>query len=74
MLSVWQYLGCGYLNPADALLAAGVEASLRAAREALLDLRCESPEQRGWRLGSPEANSRDPDRGDVEPVPATLLA
>jgi hypothetical protein len=29
-------LGSGYLNPGDALLAAGVEASLRAAREALL--------------------------------------
>jgi hypothetical protein len=39
VLSVWQYLGSGYLNPGDALLAAGVEASLRAAREALLDLR-----------------------------------
>jgi hypothetical protein len=48
--SVWQYLGCGYLNPGDALLAAGVEASLRAAREALLDLRCEPPERCGWRL------------------------
>jgi hypothetical protein len=36
VLSVWQYLGCGYLNPGDVLLAAGVEASLRAAREALL--------------------------------------
>ena len=32
VLSVWQYLGCGYLNAGDALLAAGVEASLRAAR------------------------------------------
>jgi hypothetical protein len=39
VLSVWQYLGCGYLNPGDVLLAAGVEASLRAAREALLELR-----------------------------------
>jgi hypothetical protein len=39
VLSVWQYLGSGYLNPGDVLLAAGVEASLRAAREALLDLR-----------------------------------
>ncbi|MGH2941185.1 MAG: replication initiator [Solirubrobacteraceae bacterium] len=36
--SVWQYLGSGYLNPGDVLLAAGVEASLRAARDALLDL------------------------------------
>ena len=35
----WQYLGSGYLNPSDVLLAAGVEASLRVAREALLDLR-----------------------------------
>ena len=40
VLSVWQYIGCGYLNPGDVLLAAGVEASLRAAREALLDVRC----------------------------------
>jgi hypothetical protein len=39
VLSVWQYIGCGYLNPGDVLLAAGVEASLRAGREALLDLR-----------------------------------
>ena len=39
VLSVWQYIGSGYLNPGDVLLAAGVEASLRAAREALLDLR-----------------------------------
>jgi hypothetical protein len=39
VLSVWQYIGSGYLNPGDALLAAGVEASLRAAREALYDLR-----------------------------------
>jgi hypothetical protein len=39
VLSIWQYLGSGYLNPGDVLLPAGVEASLRAAREALLDLR-----------------------------------
>jgi hypothetical protein len=39
VLSVWQYIGSGYLNPGDALLAAGVEASLRTARESLLDLR-----------------------------------
>jgi hypothetical protein len=43
VLSVWQYLGCGYLNPGDVLLAAGVEASLRAAREALHDPRRGSP-------------------------------
>jgi hypothetical protein len=43
VLSIWQYLGSGYLNPGDVLLAAGVEASLRAAREALLDLRCGPP-------------------------------
>jgi hypothetical protein len=43
VLSVWQYLGSGYLNPGDVLLAAGVEASLRAGREALLDLRREPP-------------------------------
>jgi hypothetical protein len=39
VLSVWQYIGSGYLNPGDVLLAAGVEASLRAGREAMLDLR-----------------------------------
>jgi hypothetical protein len=39
VLAFWQYLGSGYLNPGDVLLAAGVEASLRAAREALLDVR-----------------------------------
>jgi hypothetical protein len=43
VLSVWQYLGSGYLNPGDVLLAAGVEASLRAAREALMDLRSGPP-------------------------------
>jgi hypothetical protein len=36
VLSVWEYVGSGYLNPGDVLLAAGVEASLRAAREALI--------------------------------------
>jgi hypothetical protein len=35
----WQYLGSGCLDPGDALLAAGVEASIRVGREALLDLR-----------------------------------
>jgi hypothetical protein len=39
VLSAWQYLGSGYLNPGDVLLAAGVEASVWAAGEALLDLR-----------------------------------
>jgi hypothetical protein len=39
VLASWTYLGSGYLNPGDALLAAGVEASLRVAREALLELR-----------------------------------
>jgi hypothetical protein len=43
VLSFWQYIGSGYLNPGDVLLAAGVEASLRAARDALLDLRCWPP-------------------------------
>ena len=43
VLSVWQYIGSGYLNPGDVLLAAGVEASLRAAREAMLELRCGPP-------------------------------
>jgi hypothetical protein len=39
VLGFWQYLGSGYLNPGDVLLAAGVEASIRVGREALLDLR-----------------------------------
>jgi hypothetical protein len=39
VLAAWEYVGSGYLNPGDVLLAAGVEASLRAGREALLDLR-----------------------------------
>jgi hypothetical protein len=32
-------LGSWHLNPGDVLLAASLEASLRAAREALVDLR-----------------------------------
>jgi hypothetical protein len=47
VLASWQYLGSGYLNPGDVLLAAGVEASLRAAREALLDLRRGPPPDDG---------------------------
>jgi hypothetical protein len=43
VLSSWAYLGCGYLNPGDVLLAAGVEASIRVAREALRDERSGSP-------------------------------
>jgi hypothetical protein len=39
VLSCWEYVGSGYFNPGDALLAAGVEASIRVGREALLDLR-----------------------------------
>jgi hypothetical protein len=35
----WEYVGSGYLNPGDVLLAASVEASIRTAREALLDVR-----------------------------------
>jgi hypothetical protein len=50
VLSVWEYVGCGYLNPGDALLAAGVEASVRAAREALLDLR-RGPRKRAPSVG-----------------------
>jgi hypothetical protein len=45
VLAFWTYLGSGYLNPGDVLLAAGVEASLRAAREALLDLRVRPPDR-----------------------------
>jgi hypothetical protein len=37
VLSVWEYVGCGYLNPGDVLLAAGVEASIGVAREALIE-------------------------------------
>jgi hypothetical protein len=47
VLSSWEFLGSGYLNPGDVLLAAGVEASLRAAREALLDLRRGPPPDGG---------------------------
>lgn len=45
VLSVWEYIGRGYLNPGDVLLAAGVEASIRVAREALLDLRRGPPDE-----------------------------
>jgi replication initiator protein RepSA len=44
VLATWQYIGSGYLNPGDVLLAAGVEASIRVAREALQDLRCRPPD------------------------------
>ena|SRR5215218_2763646 len=44
VLSAWEYIGSGYRNPGDVLLAAGVEASLRVAREALLDLRRRPPD------------------------------
>ena len=39
VVAAWEFIGAGYLNPGDVLLAAGVEASIRVAREALLDLR-----------------------------------
>jgi hypothetical protein len=39
VLAFWRYLGSGYVNPGDVLLAAGVEASIRVGREALFDLR-----------------------------------
>jgi len=44
VLASWTYVGSGYLNPGDVLLAAGVEASLRAAREALIELRQRPPD------------------------------
>ena len=47
VLSSWEYLGSGYLNRGDALMAAGVEASLRAASEALLDVRRGRPSDEG---------------------------
>jgi hypothetical protein len=43
VVAAWEYVGSGYLNPGDVLLAAGVEAGLRAAREALHDLRASPP-------------------------------
>jgi hypothetical protein len=50
VLAVWEYVGSGYLSPGDVLLAAGVEASLRAGREALADLRRGPPEGSCWRV------------------------
>jgi hypothetical protein len=47
VLAAWEYIGSGYLNPGDVLLAAGVEASIRVAREALLDLRRGPPDPAG---------------------------
>jgi hypothetical protein len=44
VLGSWTYLGSGYLNAGDVLLAAGVEASIRVAREALLELRDRPPD------------------------------
>ena len=44
VLASWTFVGSGYLNSGDVLLAAGVEASLRAAREALMDLRQRPPD------------------------------
>jgi hypothetical protein len=43
-MASWTHVGSGYLNPGDVLLAAGVEASLRVAREALADLRQRPPD------------------------------
>jgi hypothetical protein len=43
VLSAWEYIGSGYLNPGDAMLAASIESSLQVGREALLDLRCAPP-------------------------------
>jgi hypothetical protein len=43
VLSVWEYVGSGYLNPGDAMLAASIEASLQVGREVMLDLHCASP-------------------------------
>jgi hypothetical protein len=40
VLSAWEYIGSGYLNPGDAMLAASIESSLQVGREALVDLRC----------------------------------
>ena len=46
VLSVWQYIGCGCLNPGDVLLAAGIEASYAPPEKRCLDLRREPPNQR----------------------------
>jgi hypothetical protein len=48
VLAFWEY--SGYLNPGDALSAAGVEAALRGARDALLDARRGRPSDGdpGW--------------------------
>jgi hypothetical protein len=48
VFAVWEYLGSGYLNPGDVLLAAGVEASIREGREARLDMRCGPREHGSW--------------------------
>jgi hypothetical protein len=61
VLSVWEYIGSGYLNPGDVLLAAGIEASIRVGREALLDLRRGPPStavragarRERWRVARP---------------------
>ena len=44
VLAAWKNIGSGYLNPGDVLLAAGVEASIRVARETLQDLRWRPPD------------------------------
>lgn len=44
VMASWTFVGSGYLNPGDVLLAAGVEASLRAVREALMELRQRPPD------------------------------
>jgi hypothetical protein len=70
VLAVWEYLGSGYLNPGDVLLAASVEASLRAAREALLDMR-RGPPAACWldradpRAAQPDASTRPRAVGDA---------
>jgi hypothetical protein len=50
VLAAWEYIGCGYLNPGDVLLAAGVEAAIRVAREAVLELHRGPPDE-AWLTG-----------------------
>jgi hypothetical protein len=44
VVSCWEYLGSGYLNRGDVLLADSVEASIRVGRETLRELRGGPPD------------------------------
>jgi hypothetical protein len=66
VLSCWEYIGSGYLNPGDAQLAAGVEAAIRVGREALLDLRPGPARPRGSRM---KASLPTDCHGNADPRP-----